>query len=422
VRITFFAHGSRGDVRPMAALGWHLAARGHDVTIAVPDEYRDFVERAGLRTAHMPFNATAWLSGPDGQRTLHAGGVRLLLEGGRQYRKHAAAFDEAYEAAAAGADVLVANHLTWDRALAMGDLLRIPLATVYPTPYAPSRYYSSVILTKGRVRPPLLRRASQELADWIWWQAAAKTTNAFRRKLGLPAQRQSTFRRLQHAGALGLHPFSSTLFPRPADWPEHLKITGAWRMPDALRLGLGEAVDPEQQQWLDDGQSPVYLDFGSMPVLDPGRLIQIILSVLDRLGLRAIVSRNCVPPEMAVTLPDHVQVVGAVDHDSFFPRCAAVVHHGGAGSTTTSLRAGVPTMVCSVGIDQPWWGERVRRLGVGAHIPFRKLSLETLDAGLRTLLTPAVAARARALGATIRNEKDGLPSSRHLFEDWVADA
>jgi sterol 3beta-glucosyltransferase len=134
------------------------------------------------------------------------------------------------------------------------------------------------------------------------------------------------------------------------------------------------------------------------------------------------VSENCVPPGMAEALPEQVRVVGAVDHDRLFPQCAAVVHHGGAGSTTTSLRAGRPTMVCSVIVDQPWWGEHMRRLGVGTHVPFRKLDRQTLKAGLRTLLDPEVGARARSLGAAIQAEGDGLPEADRLFDDWIVRA
>lgn len=421
-RITCCADGSRGDVSPMVALGWYLTRRDHDVTVAVPDSYREFVERAGLRTKRLPFDSVTWLASPEGQRVLHAGGIRMMRQAGRQYRIRADAFDEAYTDAATGAEAIIANHITWDRALAMADLLRIPLATVYPTPYAPSREYSSVILTKGGVRSPLVRKASQQFADWVWWKASAKTTNAFRRKLGLPTYSQSTFRRLQHPGALGLHPFSSTLFPRPTDWPDHLKVTGVWQMPDELRAGLGERISPDLQKWLDEGQPPIFMGFGSMPVLDPKPLIDDILDVTKALGQRVIVSENCVPPGMAEALPERVRVVGAVDHDRLFPQCAAVVHHGGAGSTTTSLRAGRPTMVCSVIVDQPWWGEHMRRLGVGTHVPFRKLDRQTLKAGLRTLLDPAVGSRARSLGAAIQAEGDGLPEAGRLFDDWIVRA
>ena len=137
------------------------------------------------------------------------------------------------------------------------------------------------------------------------------------------------------------------------------------------------------------------------------------------LGRRAIVSENCVPATASGSLPDHLRVVGAVDHDRLFPGCAAVVHHGGIGSVTASLAAGRPTMVCSVFADQPWWGEHMVRLGVGTHMPFRKLDRASLESGLRTILDPEVARRAETLGEAIRAEGDGLPRAARLLDEWL---
>jgi UDP:flavonoid glycosyltransferase YjiC (YdhE family) len=199
---------------------------------------------------------------------------------------------------------------------------------------------------------------------------------------------------------------------------ESLAMTAAWQMPPALRDDLGEGIPPDLEAWLDAGEPPLFLGFGSMPVLEPEPLLADIASVTGKLGRRAIISRNCVPQGHGA-LPDNLRAVDAVDHDRLFPRCAAVVHHGGIGSLHSSLRAGRPTMVCSVFVDQPWWGERVRRLGVGTHVPFRKLNRRRLDAGLRTLLDPAVEARAAGLGEQIRAEGDGLPEATGLLEKWL---
>lgn len=422
MRITLYAHGTRGDVAPMVALGWQLAARDHDVTVAVPEEFREFTERAGLRTALLPFDLVAWLSTAEGQRLLHRGGVRLLRRMSGEYSRHADAFDEAYEGAARGAEALVGTILTYDRALALGDALSIPVATVYQVPIGLSREYPSLVLTRRSFRSGLLCRGSHELAERIWWHGTAKTTKAFRRKLDLPSSSQSTYRRLQHPGALGLHTVSPSLFPRPTDWGRHLQITGAWEMPAALRSSLGEDLPADLQAWLDAGDPPIFFGFGSMPVLDPQPLFDDVIGVTTALGRRAIVSENCVSSGGAEALPEQLRVVGALDHDRLFPQCAAVVHHGGLGSTTASVRAGRPTMVCSVFGDQPWWGEQMRRLGVGTHVPFRKLDRDALESGLRTLLDPAVDARARALGAAIQAEGDGLPAAAQLLEDWLVTA
>ena len=419
MRITLFAHGTRGDVWPMVALGWHLAACDHDVTVAVPNEFRAFTEQAGLRTAPLPLDLMAWLGTSEGQRLLYRGGVPVMRGIAREYSRHANAFDDACEAAATGAEALVGSMFTLDRAQALGDLLRIPIAMVYQQPVAPSREYASTLLTKGRLRPRFLRRASGDLAYRIWWHGNSKATYAFRHKLGLPARSRPTFFRIQDHGAPMLHTFSPSLFPRPTDWTDSLKVTGAWQMPAPLRDCVGEDLPGDLQAWLDAGDPPIFLGFGSMPVIDPQPLLDDIIGVTTALGLRAVVSENCVSQGAADALPDHLRIVGSLDHDRLFPQCAAVVHHGGLGSTTASLRAGRPTMVCSVFGDQPWWGEHMRRLGVGTHVPFCKLDRAALESGLCTLLDPDVNARAHTLGAAMQAEGDGLPAAARLLEDWL---
>jgi sterol 3beta-glucosyltransferase len=98
-----------------------------------------------------------------------------------------------------------------------------------------------------------------------------------------------------------------------------------------------------------------------------------------------------------------------------FERCAATVHHGGAGTTYASLRAGIPNLICSVFADQPYWGLRAKALGVGTTFPFKRLNEKRLTEGVRTLLDPAVRARARALGKRLRAE-DGLARIIDMIE------
>ncbi len=423
MKVVLFDHGTRGDVAPMVALGWQLAGNGHDVAVAAPKEFQRFVERAGLAFAPLPFDMMAWLRTAEGRRLLHVGGVPLLRGLAREYELRADAFDDAYIAAAEGADAVVGNHVTCDRAFALGDALGVPAAIFIPYPATHSREYSSLALTRGKLRWPALRLASHELHHRIWWHQIAKAVNRFRGKLGLPASPQPTYRRLLGSSdLLTLYSLSSSLFPRPSDWSEQCKVTAPWKLPARLRDDLDEVLPADLERWIGEGDPPIFLGFGSMPVLEPQPLLDEIVAVARTLGRRAIVSENCVPAAAAASLPDDLRTVGAVDHDRLFPRCAAVVHHGGIGSITSSLGAGRPTMVCSVFADQPWWGEHMKRLGVGAHVPFRKLDRTSLESGLRVLLSPGVSRRAEALGEAIRAEGGGLPRAGRLFDEWLVRA
>ena len=403
----------------MVALGRRLAERDHDVTLGVPAEFQPFAEQPGVRVVPLPFDMGAWLRTAEGQRMLQAGGPKLFRATGRQFSRLADATDDAFQDAAQGAEAIVGGLITIDRALAMGDLLEVPVTMLCQYPVAISGAYPSLTMARSSLRLPALNRASGRFAYWLWRKSSERPIEVFRAKLGLSPRVGAPFYRLMEHGAPIFHTPSPTLFPRPADWQDNLKLTGAWKMPAALRESVGERLPGDLDRWLAQGDPPVFLGFGSMPVLDPQPLFDDIVAVTTALGLRAIVSENCVPAKAAGALPEHLRAAGAVDHDLLFPRCAAVVHHGGLGSTIASLRAGRPTMACSVFADQPWWGERLRRLGVGTHVPFRKLDRSSLGQGLRTLLDASVKARAGAIGAAIEAEGDGLPKAASLFEDWL---
>ena len=124
----------------------------------------------------------------------------------------------------------------------------------------------------------------------------------------------------------------------------------------------------------------------------------------------------------AVNQPEHLRTVGAVDHERLLTRCSAAVHHGGAGTLAASLRAGLPTMVCSVWADQPFWGKRLETLGAGAHVPFKRLDAHQLEAGLLTLRSDLVREWAAALGTAIRAEGDGTELAAQLLDDWLCTA
>lgn len=423
MRITAYAHGTRGDVWPMIALGTELSQRGHEVTLAVSAEFRGLVEQCGLEFSPLPVDLVDYLASDDGQRLVHTGGVALMRRLQQLLAGHADAMDEGFIASATGADAVIANHMTFERAQCVADARAIPVALVWPLSAAVTGEFGSQIVTRGRIRSRTLRKLSHEVAWRIWWHASAGQIRAFRRKLGLSPRSAPAFQRLSNPHALWLHTFSPSLLPRPSDWPSYLKVTGAWQAPPRLRSAASESVPKELETWLEDGDPPIFFGFGSMPVFEPQRLLDDAIAVSEALGARAIVNADWAQRgRVDAPISDRFRIVGAVDHDRLLPRCRAAVHHGGAGTTTAAARAGCPALVCSVWADQPWWGEHLARRGVGAHIRFRKLDRESLLRGLNEVLDPRVRGRAQALGAAIRAEGDGLRAATDLLDQWLATA
>ena len=206
-------------------------------------------------------------------------------------------------------------------------------------------------------------------------------------------------RRLPHL--LG---FSTAVLPRPRDWAPWIDVTGFW-----FGSGAADYVPPPHlRAFLDEGPPPVAIGFSSQVVRDTDRLARAVVDGVAQSGVRAVLLAGygaLARVEPSATLCP----VPSVPHAWLFPRTAAVVHHGGSGSTAEALRSGVPSMAVPFGYDQPLWGARLHALGVGpAPLAAQSLTADAFAAALRQLTTDRAMRRsARELGGVIRSE-DGV--------------
>jgi sterol 3beta-glucosyltransferase len=423
MRIAILGDGTRGDVWPLAALGAHLTSRGHAVTMTASEEFRPMAEAAGTRFVALPVSLPAYIASDEGQRLLNRAKVPLMWGMQRFAHAHREGIEGALIEAADGAEALISGPLCRERAYCLAAARGLPHAIAHPFPVVPTGEFPFLLTTNRRVPTAFLRRATYNVGGHIWWRIGLRDYRAFARRLGLSSLPGSIFDLYEDPEVLMLHAFSPSLVPRPHDWGGNHAVTGFWRLPGVVRDALGEGVPGDLAEWLDAGEPPVFLGFGSMPVLDAERFLTMAMEATHSLGVRAVVNAPWVGRDgTAHHPPAHVRMVGAVDHERLLPRCVAAVHHGGAGTVAASLRAALPTMVCSVWVDQPFWGQRLERLGVGAHVPFKRLDRSKLEAGLRTLLSVPVGERAAALGEAIRAEGDGTERAARLVDDWLAAA
>ena len=209
--------------------------------------------------------------------------------------------------------------------------------------------------------------------------------------------------------------YSPVVVPQPADWPEWNHTVGYWwPAPDPDFKPAPELVD-----FITAGLAPVYIGFGSMPAADKEALSALIVSALRKSRLRAVVNSGWAGLAAA---GEDIMTVSEVPHDWLFPQMAAVVHHAGAGTAGAGLRAGVPAVPVPFMVDQPFWAERLRGLGVAPEvIPFRKLSADRLGAVL-TEATDNPEYRRRATGEAAQFAKeDGALGVLRVLEDLSRD-
>lgn len=423
MRIAILVEGTRGDIWPLIALGAHMTSRGHEVAVTASEEFRPMADAAGTRFVALPASRIAYLASDEGQRSLNSSSATQMRAFRAFIRSHQKGIEDALIDAAEGADVLVAGHNTQDLVQSLAITRGIPQAVVNLYPLFPTEEFAQPMLTTRRVPTPALRRASHHLIIHLWWRVNLDLNREFAQRLGLARTPRSSLHLCADPRTLVLQAFSSSVLPKPRDWGDNQAITGFWQLPPALRSSLDEGLPDDLAAWIDAGEPPVFLGFGSMPVLNYDGFLEMVTEVTRSLGVRAVVNMPVVGRDgSAADLPEHMRTVGAVDHERLLPHCSAAVHHGGAGTLAASLRAGLPTMVCSVWADQPFWGKRVETLGAGAHVPFKRLDRARLEAGIRKLLSDPVRERAAALGEAIRAEGDGTERAAELLDEWLLTA
>jgi len=254
----------------------------------------------------------------------------------------------------------------------------------------------------------------------MMWQAFRSADNrALQERLGLePSAFRGPFRSFQDGTLPVLYGYSQHVIPVPRDWDDSNIVTGYWFLEPASQWQPSDSL----LEFLESGPPPVYIGFGSMVNQDPEETASMVLTALDRSGQRGILGSGW-SGIREDNLPDAVHIVGSVPHAWLFPRMAAVVHHGGVGTTAAELGAGLPSILTPFFGDQPCWGRRVFELGVGPWpIPRRQLEVDSLARAISVAVSSKeMREKAVALGSSIRRE-DGVSEAVQVLERTIPSA
>jgi sterol 3beta-glucosyltransferase len=403
MQVTVLTVGSRGDIQPYLALGRGLQAAGHQVRLATHPPFEPEIRAHGLQFAPITGNPHQLLQTPEGLAWLEAG--RNPLRGTRRLlalaRPHLTRLLEDAVAAGQDAEAIIYAPLGFAGAH-IAQATGVPAVLAALVPLTPTRAFPAA----GAPAWPLggaYNRLTHLVAEQLGWQPFRRQLNQWRRqRLGLgPAPLAGLVAAGRRRQVPVLYGYSPSVVPKPPDWGAHLHVTGYW-FPDPQPAWQPPAA---LARFLADGPPPVYLGFGSMTDRNPAELAGTVLAALRRSGRRGLLQAGWAGLTNAAGTDD-VLVVDEVPHDWLFPRMAAVVHHGGAGTTHTGLRAGIPNLVVPFFTDQPFWAQRVAALGAGpAPIPRAQLTVERLTRAIDTATSsPTLQARAAAVGQQLRSE------------------
>ena len=376
MEITIVAIGSRGDVQPLVALGVGLQQKGHLVHVVAGDEFESLIQGAKLGFSPLGMNIQAAMES-------HTDLFRFM----------ASIKDRVLKVCETTQDAVVSTFLGVSTC-SLAREREIPFFYALPMPGLQTHEFPHPLF----LPLPLGKRYNA-----LTYRLSDKHVTAS----------------CEDARCLFLEPpptylfcFSPTVVPRPSDWGDFAHVTGYWFLdrPSDWR------PPAKLEAFLETGPSPVYVGFGSALGDDPRRLTALVLDALASAGQRGVLASGWGALGDAELSPD-VFVIDSVPHDWLFPRVAAAIHHGGAGTTAAALRCGTPSVIVPFGLDQPFWGRRVRGLGAAAEpIALKRLTVERLATAIRSVVEDTqIRERATMLGERIRSE-DGVGNAVGIIE------
>ena len=411
MRITILTYGSRGDVQPFLALALGLMEAGHHVRLAAPARFRELVESHQVEFFSL-------VGDPEElSKRLNNAGYNFIRTG-LELLKHAidigAEMFGQMEEACQDAELIVHSFAHAFEGHALAREKQIPDVHVQTFPlFSATGDYPNV--TFPDLKFPSLNRLSHNLSQtFTWWSS----------KFG--------FEQVQCRGALTNHklywPFaadrqrpstpilcewSPTILPASNDWPLNVHLTGYFFLP------VEKAFEPPSAlaEFLQAGIPPICITFGSMVNRSAEKIYNVIRETLKQTGQRGVIlsgwGGSCSSDD------ENIFYLEAAPHAWLLPRCELVIHHGGAGTTATGLRAGIPGIVVPFTADQPFWGRRVASIGAGPDpILVKDLSAPKLVAAIQVARSAAMKSRAQTIGQEI-SMQSGVGTAVKLIEQHV---
>lgn len=400
MKITILTYGSRGDVQPFLPLSLKLLEKGHSVKLAAPSRFKNLIEEHGIEFVSLAGDPE------DLSRRLNNAGhnfVRLLQE----LMNHAIEIgaDVWTQAEQACEDVDLIIH-TFTHAVSGHTLAHernIPDIHIQTFPmFTPTGDYPNITMPHGL--PRLLNRFTHHFSAKLTWWTSRVGFERVRRRAGRP--KRKLYWPFDHDPLRPRTPvlcaWSPSALPSSNDWPPNVHVTGYY----FFRLDNSYQPPAELLLFLERGELPICVTFGSMVNRDKERINRIVRESLKQTGNRGIILSGWSGIQESPTRD--LLYLEATPHDWLLPRCKLVIHHGGAGTTAAGLRAGIPNIVIPFMGDQPFWGDRIHAIGAGPRpILVKDLSVEKLSQAILETGIESFSQRAKIIGQQIATE-DGI--------------
>ncbi|CAL5018464.1 unnamed protein product [Urochloa decumbens] len=414
MQIVILIVGTRGDVQPFVAIGKRLQDYGHRVRLATHANFKEFVLTAGLEfyplggdpkilAEYMVKNKGFLPSGPSEiaiQRKQMKEIIFSLLPACKD--------PDPDTGIPFKVDAIIANPPAYGH-IHVAEGLKVPIHIFFTMPWTPTSEFPHPL---SRVKQSAGYRLSYQIVDSMIWLGIRDMINEFRKKK-LKLRPVTYLSGTQGSGNDIPHGYiwSPHLVPKPKDWGPKIDVVGFCFLDLASNY-----VPPESLvKWLEAGEKPIYIGFGSLPVQEPQKMTEIIVKALEMTGQRGIINKGWGGLGTLAEPKDFVYLLDNCPHDWLFLQCKAVVHHGGAGTTAAGLKAACPTTIVPFFGDQAFWGDRVHARGVGPPpIPVDQFGLQKLVDAIKFMMEPEVKDKAVELAKAMESE-DGVAGAVRAF-------
>ena len=427
MKIFINTFGSRGDVQPFIVLGCALKAKGHTVMICTSSRFETEIIQSGLEYGYITNEAFALLESDSTILEDSLGLVGMirvtlkLLKVAKPLNKKMIL--NAWHAAKAFKPDLVIYHAKALGAVSIAEKFNIPAILISLIPMlAPTKEF------------PLPAMPKLKLGAWynlLTYKLVLMGYNSYMPELNAIRIDEMGLKTLPKYRGLtttydgrpipNIHAISPHVLKPPKDWPPIYTMSGYIVDKSAVEQQGDQYTPPKAlQDFLAEGEPPVYVGFGSMSGSNPERLTRLIIKALAQANVRGIIVTGWGGLK-TMELPETILAIEEAPHAWLFPQVAAVVHHGGAGTTAAGLRAGRPSIICPFMGDQPFWGDQLVKLGVGLQVSSqKKLKSDELAEAIENVTTDIeIQEAALALGEKLQSE-DGVANAIGIIENIVA--
>lgn len=412
--------GSRGDIQPFIALAIGLKKRGHQVTIVTFKNFQKQISDYQIDFIPLDLNMEEEVYDEEVMEVTRTGN---LLKFGLLLRKHSDKYLEKtiydIDRASENFDFIVSSGLAFPNILPIAVKRNIKYAILnFSMPYSITREFPSIGFEFQNI--PLFNKWSYTIFAYASCLLfLLREVNHSARLLKLPLWSLTKLRtEFQLKNRLIIHPMSQALLPEPNDWPSNSVVTGFLNLPSEERSQISnEKIPHDLQEWLDNGEKPIYIGFGSIPVPDTGLINSIITRLLNETQHRIIYCRGW--SRSFLNLADkNLYVLESANHEWLMPRCKLAVIHGGIGTVGAVLHGQIPMIIASILADQPNNGKLITKKKLGVHIPFRKLNYDKLIKAIELVSTEEYKQNAQVKGAKIKLE-NGVEESVQFIELYM---